>query len=283
MTTGRPKTEDVVNEQMKKRAGMFPDEQTGVNPFADAVEEIKALSSLDWLRLSPNALTIDADLSEDEWFILIEKIESLKHRYQWYLGDAMVYGVQRKYGETDAQIQRLMKITRKGKSTLNDYYKTALLFEIHERSQNLLFEQHRVLAIEFSQQTPEHHSERLRWLRIAETEGLSGRKIQAAIAAQLPAELSPEEYTAQLQAGMLEGVTVEYMGTLGYAPALSDEIDPTEIEKIAARPVKEVKKTFREFTRHIESDTLRDMPRGDLYALLVYVQDKYNQRRKMGG
>lgn len=148
------------------------------------------LTALEWLRKSPTSLTIDVDLTEEEWHTLIASIETIKKRYQWYLGDAMVYGIDRKYGETDEQIQRVVELTGKAAPTLHEYYKTALLFEINERSENLDFEQHRVLAIEFSQDTPEHRAERLKWLHIAETEKLSGRKLKAQIATQPPAPVA---------------------------------------------------------------------------------------------
>lgn len=146
------------------------------------------LTALEWVHKSPTSLTIDTELTQDEWFLLIESIETIQKRYQWYLGDCMVYGVRREYGATDDQIQRIMDITGKGKSTLNEYYKTALLFEIHERSYNLEFEQHRILAVTFSEDTPEQKETRLAWLKIAEEQKLSGRKLMAEIAkAQLPA------------------------------------------------------------------------------------------------
>lgn len=146
------------------------------------------LTALEWLRKTPTALTIDAELTEPEWLLLIQSIEKIKKRYQWYLGDAMVYGIRRDYGATEAQIQRVVEITGKDDKTLHDYYKTALLFEVSERSDNLEFEQHRVIARAFSEDTPDHRAERLRWLHIAETEKMSGRKLTAEIAlSKLPA------------------------------------------------------------------------------------------------
>lgn len=160
------------------------------------------LTALEWVHKSPTSLTIDTELTQDEWFLLIESIETIQKRYQWYLGDCMVYGVRREYGATDDQIQRIMDITGKGKSTLNEYYKTALLFEIHERSYNLEFEQHRILAVTFSEDTPEQKETRLAWLKIAEEQKLSGRKLMAEIAkAQLPASADDPE--------LPDGVTLE--------------------------------------------------------------------------
>lgn len=147
-----------------------------------------SLTALEWIRKSPNALAIDVELTEGEWLLLIRSIEAIKRRYQWYLGDAMVYGIDRKYGATEEQIARVVEITGKDEKTLHDYYKTALLFEMSERSELLEFEQHRVIQRAFSEDTPEHRAERLRWLHIAETQGMSGRKLNAEIAAsKLPA------------------------------------------------------------------------------------------------
>lgn len=234
------------------------------------------LSVVEWLRQKPNALVIDAELTEEEWYALIQGIETIQKRYQWYLGDAMVYGIDRKYGATDDQIQRIVELTGKAASTLHEYYKTALLFEIHERSENLDFEQHRVLAVEFSQDTPEHRAERLRWLHVAETGGMSGRKLKAEIEkAQLPAEISTDE--SDLQSLMPPGVIIERVD-LPY-PTIEDEaidIPPLESTKAA-------KKTFNNFIRCVSENRLQDMSRGELYALVQYLQDKYEQRRKMGG
>lgn len=184
-----------------------------------------ALSAVDWIRQSPTALIIDTELNEAEWLDLIRSIKKIEQRYQWYIGDALVYGIDRKYGTTEAQTQQVMEITGKGRSTLYDYQRTALLFEKSERSDLLDFEQHRVLANAFPDETPEHHAARLRWLHVAEVGNLSGRKLSAEIEkAYLPAEASAgDNMTIALETP--EGVTVEYMGEMGYAPALFDEIE----------------------------------------------------------
>lgn len=177
-----------LDEQPDDEAGDFKRVFGGLKLPKGLQQNSTELTALEWVRQSPNALTIEAELTEEEWFTLVASIETIKKRYQWYLGDAMVYGIDRKYGATNEQIQRVVELTGKAAPTLHEYYKTALLFEIHERSENLDFEQHRVLAIEFSQDTAEHRAERLRWLHVAETQDMSGRKLKTEIAkAQLSA------------------------------------------------------------------------------------------------
>lgn len=223
-------------------------------------------------------LVIRRELSDEDWRNILPEIKALRNSYQLIIGDWMAYGFEQGY---EVSYQAMAALTGLQPQTVEVFTSVCRNVPQLTRVNSLSFKHYRLIA-------PLPQDEQPHWIDFAVSHNLSSRSLadwiqRSKTNPQLPAELSPEEYTAQLQAGMPDGVTVEYMGTLGYAPALSDEIDQAAIEKIAARPVKEVKKTFREFTRHIETDTLQDMPRGDLYALLVYVQDKYNQRRKMGG
>lgn len=190
---------DTKRDKLRQHSSATPSSITALmqRMAAGVNTDANELTALEWLRRTPNSLTIDTELTEDEWFGLIQGIERIKKRYQWYLGDAMVYGIRREYGATAEQIDRLVDITGKDEKTLHDYYKTALLFEISERSDILEFEQHRVIQRAFSEDTAEHHAERLRWLHIAETQRLSGRKLNTEIAAsKLPAPASNGDNTA---------------------------------------------------------------------------------------
>lgn len=219
-----------------------------VNLPEQARREQAELTALEWLRKSPTSLMIDVDLTEEEWHALIASIETIKKRYQWYLGDAMVYGINRSYGATSDQIQRVVEVTGKDEKTLHDYYKTALLFEMSERSELLEFEQHRVIQRAFSEDTPEHRAERLRWLHIAETEKLSGRKLKAQIAAQLPAP-SPADDIEDDE-----------------PPSPSEEKEPLIIVHNSPLKDKSHRQRFNYLWRKVEHDEpLTDEDIGDVY------------------
>lgn len=178
-------TQRAVRERSKAGDTMYKGQPAGDDLFEDISS--KEFTDFEWVRKSPNSLTIDIELSESEWLAFIASVETIHRRYQWYLGDCLVYGIRREYGATAEQIAKVVDITGKDDKTLHDYYKTALLFEVSERSDILEFEQHRVLARAYSDDTPEHRSERLRWLKIAGEQKLSGRKLNTLIKAQLPA------------------------------------------------------------------------------------------------
>lgn len=181
MTT--PKTTgDFVAQQMNADAAglpsMFPGEVLTENPFANLPPETQqAITVLPGVQFSIKGLTIDTELSSDEWMGLLETIQAIRSAYQWMLGDWLRYGIKRKYGETDEQLAEIARITGKDTKTLHDYYKTALLFQKAERSENCNFEIHRVLAREFPEKNPTQKQQRLTWLLVAESEKLSGRKL----------------------------------------------------------------------------------------------------------
>lgn len=213
------------------------------------------ISSMDWLQRVPNALVIDVDLTEDEWLDLIRGVQTIHRRYQWYLGDALVYGVERRYGETGKQMERISEITGKDENTLAEYYRTARLFEIMERSTNLEFEQHRVIARAFTGDTPEDRQQRLYWLAIAERDNLSGRKLKAAIQeAQLPATVAEN--------AQAEGMATTY-------PALSDDNQQPEAVSLPA-PVKDKihRRLMNDIWKKVETDApLDDEDRGKIWLM----------------
>lgn len=222
------------------------------------------LTALEWLRKSPTSLTIDVDLTEEEWHTLIASIETIKKRYQWYLGDAMVYGINRSYGATSDQIQRVVEVTGKDEKTLHDYYKTALLFEMSERSELLEFEQHRVIQRAFSEDTPEHRAERLRWLHVAETEKMSGRKLTAEIAtAKLPAP-SPSDDIEDDE-----------------PPSPSEEKEPLIVVHNSPLKAKEHRQRFVGIWKKVEDDIpMTDEDLGELFMHRAWVDMLIEREQK---
>lgn len=150
------------------------------------------------LRLSPVGLQIDGELDRAQWLGLLSGLQKIERAHQWMLGDAMVYGVARKYGETGEQIAEIAEVSGKDDKTLYDYWLAARSFEISERSEKLFFEVYRVIARHFphddkldvQEQSARANARRV-WVQRAMDEKLSGRRLDALITGTEPVAPPP--------------------------------------------------------------------------------------------
>lgn len=186
-------TDDFVNDEQD--ANLFADlpqeTQQAIQKALTIAGDSKGIAISDLLHLSPVSLDIAGEIDQEQWLGLLQAIEMIKRKYQWYLGDMLRYGVKRKYGETKEQLERIAAITGKGRVTLQYYYNTARLFENVMRVTNCSFEAHKVIAIAFPDDSPEHAYQRKRWLQIAAEKEYTSRELYFAIHPSEAPDLPP--------------------------------------------------------------------------------------------
>jgi hypothetical protein len=93
-------------------------------------------------RVLSTGLELPENLSFDEWQGLGERLKGVERSLMWWIGDWLRYG-ERKYGEMYAQA---IDATDKSYQTIADAKWVAGQFEISDRSENLSWTHHRVLA-----------------------------------------------------------------------------------------------------------------------------------------
>lgn len=143
------------------------------------VTSLTTIESLDW---SMTGVKIDRDLSEDEWFGLIQDIRKIKRAYLWMLADLLRYGIERGYGDTREKYEAVAKLTGYTPEALQNFASIARSVEISRRRENLSFSHHTEVA-------PLSPDEQVYWLEQATIKHWSAKRLRAEIATpQLPAE-----------------------------------------------------------------------------------------------
>lgn len=128
------------------------------------------------LKLSAVGMEITGDLDETQWQDLFKGIRAIKTAYQWYIGDWLLYGINRRYGEQQAQIARICELTGLSDSTLHMYMVVADAWELSTRVESVPFTTYRLIAemVKDSEQRPA-------WLQYAIDKKISGRQLKLAI------------------------------------------------------------------------------------------------------
>jgi len=128
--------------------------------------------------LSATGLTIDGDIDHEQWLAFFEALRSIQQALQWIIGDWLVYGIDRKWGET---YEKVSEFTGLKVNTLQDYAYVAKSVQTSIRIEELSFAHHQVVA---SMQA----NEQRRWLNHALENKLSVAKLRAVVnGEQLPA------------------------------------------------------------------------------------------------
>ena len=138
----------------------------------------------DPLQLSPLGATIIGNLNSEQWFELLNRVQTIKRAYLWILADILRYGLKREYGETEAEVQRISDITGLSIKRLDNLASLAHTFEISRRRENLSIRHY------FEVQTlPEKQQED--WLNKAQENNWSARELHRQITGKtLPATVS---------------------------------------------------------------------------------------------
>ena len=139
----------------------FPQPQSG------QPDESMNLISSGTGTVSTTGLTLDDDLSYEEWEKLGFKLFQVRESWQWWIGDWINYG-EKKYGET---YKAAIEVTGKSFSTLKSVASTATDFEKCRRRHNLPFAHHQ----EVQSLPPEEQDE---VLDNAEAEGWTKREVR---------------------------------------------------------------------------------------------------------
>lgn len=128
------------------------------------------------LQISSTGMVIDGDLQEDHWYALLEGIQKIKSAYQWILGDWLNYGVARKYGETEQQVERIASATAYSTQYLHDLAWVCGAIEISCRKENLSYKHHWIVV-----RATEDDQKREDYLQAAIRHNLSASALKAHI------------------------------------------------------------------------------------------------------
>jgi hypothetical protein len=129
--------------------------------------------------LTSTGLTINGQISHEEWQQMGEVLHRLDGAIQWLIGDWLVYG-ERVWGETYEQIAELTGISYQ---TLRDYAWVARNVDLSLRKDNLTFNHHKLV-------TSMEPATQRQWLEHAAEQGLSISQMKAAIEGKVPPTLS---------------------------------------------------------------------------------------------
>lgn len=139
-------------------------------------------------EFKPTGLEIKGSPTYDEWESFGNGLKAVNGAVQWWIGDWINYG-ESAYGEKYSQA---LEATDYEYETLKGYSYTARMVEKVRRRTNLLFSHHREVA----KLKPK---EQEKWLKKAEEEQLSVRKLRDSIRGKILKEEKlnlPEEYIA---------------------------------------------------------------------------------------
>jgi hypothetical protein len=126
------------------------------------------------LRLYPTGLQVVGDLNEANWVNALQGLQKIQRVYQWMMADLLRYGLERNYGETAEQVERIAEITGYSSQALNDFAWMAGAYEISSRKENLDMKHHKLCA-GLSEEKREE------WLSYAIEHKLSAAQLEAAM------------------------------------------------------------------------------------------------------
>lgn len=206
-------------------------------------------------------LVIERELTDEAWRGILPEIKALQTAYQLIIGDWMVYGFEHGY---EVSYESMAALTGLKPQTIEVYTSVCRNVPQLMRINSLKFNHYRLVS-----KLPD--DEKAVWLEFAAHRQLPTRTLERLVVlSQLPR--LPET------ASDTDNTTITPAVDLTPLPG---EVDEEATGRVVGLPVKEIKKTFNKFAQCVEQDRLQDMPRDDLYILMLWVQDKYNQRRKM--
>lgn len=231
--------------------------------MAAGVSEETALAESRGYHYAANGLDIQRELTDDDWRNILPEIKALRSSYQLIIGDWMLYGFEHGYV---VSYEDMAILTGMQPQTIEVYTSICRNVPRLIRINPLKFSHYRLIA-------PLPEDERIVWIEFAAGHALSFRALQKLIdfayLPRLPESTSPDDS--------------EQDEPDDDRPALSDEMEAMqEATPIPDIAIKEVKKQLRHFVHCVETDTLQEMRLDDLYLLKLYIDDKFNQRRKMG-
>lgn len=120
------------------------------------------------IRVDSTSLNVKKDLVFKEWEHIGAFLQYVEGSMQWWRGDWLNYG-ERKFGEKYAQA---IEVTGRSYYTLAQYAWVAEKFNPHERSQQLTWSHHLIIA------GLEKKEDRTKLLRLAEKEKLSTKQLR---------------------------------------------------------------------------------------------------------
>lgn len=211
-----------------------------------------------------NGLVIRRELTEKDWHTIHSEIRAVTGSSRALnIGDAALYGFERNLITTFEEAAELFKAPA---DSIKIYVSICRNVPQLIRVNSLTFKHYRYIA-------PLPDDEKQHWIQFAAAYNISSGNLKALIdqvnPPQLPTETSPADS--------------EQDEPDDDRPALSDEMEAMqEATPIPDIAIKEVKKQLRYFVHCVETDTLQEMRLDDLYLLKLYIDDKFNQRRKMG-
>ncbi len=130
--------------------------------------------------LSPVGLLIEGEVSQEEWRDFYLAIKRIATSLQWMIGDWIVYGAERKWGETYDDFVELTGLKEK---TLRDYAYVARNVQMSIRIDKLSFAHHQLVAGMES-------DDQAQWLAHAFENRLSVARLRAEIQGGNPPTLS---------------------------------------------------------------------------------------------
>jgi hypothetical protein len=167
--------------QQRSQAGgvMYDGQPAGDDLFGDEPDKLATIESLNW---SMTGVTIDRELTEDEWLGIVQDIRKIKRAYLWMLADLLVYAIERGYGDTHGKYEKVSELTGYTPEALQNYASIARSVEISRRRENLSFSHHTEVA-------PLPADEQAYWLEQASINHWSAKRLRSEITnPQLPAE-----------------------------------------------------------------------------------------------
>lgn len=222
--------------------------------------DMRALAVERGYHYTADGLDIQRELTADDWHNILPEIKALQSSYQLIIGDWMLYGFEQGYV---VSYEDMAALTGMQPQTIEVYTSICRNIPRLIRINPLKFSHYRLIA-------PLPEDERIPWIEFAVNRGLSFRTLQKLITLSQSPMLV--ESTSPLDIEMPDGVTIERV----------DPPAPVE-EEAEARPapIKQVRDYSRKFWKCLEEDRLEDMDQGELHILMSFIQDKFNQLRRL--
>ncbi len=140
--------------------------------------------------LKPTGIIIPDDLTQDEWLDIFKVLRKLNEVIQWSVGD-LINHAESEWGNTYTE---MADITGYSEKTLRDYAYVARSVELSIRQDNLSFAHHQVVAGLKDPITKEPLAkEQTKWLKKAEENGWSSKRLRQEISAAQQAKKGTEK------------------------------------------------------------------------------------------
>lgn len=165
-------TQRAVRERSKAGDVMYEGQPAGDDLFEDEPGKLATIESLNW---SMTGVTIDRELTEDEWLGIVQDIRKIKRAYLWMLADLLVYAIERGYGDTHGKYEKVSELTGYTAESLQNYASVARGITISRRRENLSFSHH-------TEVVPLTADEQVYWLEQAAVNRWSAKRLRAEIA-----------------------------------------------------------------------------------------------------